>query len=67
MHEVISKVLASVFFFFIIIFDAFLNKLCLIGVKKNIVKERGKVCSHRNADDLSRKVPSELDKYVIDK
>jgi len=28
-------------------------------------KERSTVCSHGNADDLLKNVPSELSKYVI--
>ena len=42
---------------------------CLIGVYEKVYKERGTVCSHKDADDLLKDVRSELDQYmyVIDK
>ena len=45
----------------------FLNKLSLIRVYEKIDKERDTVGSHMDADDLLKKVSSELNKYVIDK
>ena len=38
----------------IIVFDMLLYKLCPIGVKENISKERGTYCSHEDADDVDQ-------------
>jgi hypothetical protein len=39
-----------------------------IGVKKNkIEKDRGTVCFREDVDDLLNNLPTELDKYVINK
>jgi hypothetical protein len=43
------------------------NKHFLIEVNEKIDKEKGKIGSHGDADDLLKNVPSELDIYVIDK
>ena len=48
------------------VFDKFLYKLCFIGVKKKIDKERDTACFHGNANDLFKNVPSQLEKCVID-
>jgi hypothetical protein len=48
------------------VFDKFLHKLCFIGVKKKIDKERDTVCFHGNANDLFKNVSSQLEKCFID-
>ena len=47
--------------------DKFLYNLSLIGIQVKIGKKRGTVFSHSDVDDLLKNVPSELDKYVIEK
>jgi hypothetical protein len=44
-----------------------LYNLSLIGIQVKIGKKRGTVFSHSDVDDLLKNVPSELDKYVIEK
>ena len=51
------KVLASVLFS---VFDQFLYKLNLIEVYEKIDKERGTLCSNRDADDWLNNIPAEL-------
>ena len=47
--------------------DKFLYNLSLTGIQVKIGKKRGTVFSHNDVDDLLKNVPSELDRYVIEK
>jgi len=60
--QVRLKNLTSVIFF--LVFENILYKLCLIGVYEKVYKQRGTVCSHKDADDLLKDVRSELDQYM---
>jgi len=60
--QVRLKNLTSVIFF--LVFENILYKLCLIDVYEKVYKQRGTVCSHKDADDLLKDVRSELDQYM---
>ena len=61
-HQYTWMWLKALVFLYFFVLDKFLYKFFIIGVEKNIYKERGTCCSHRGADDLVINLPFKLNK-----